>query len=122
MRKLLRSLVVPAAVAIGLCGSNAFATSGEVYAYGDGATATFRDYGEHLLITDDYADGHSAVAQVNWGDGLYTYWNPNGKGTTRDVDLDVAEGERVDFRACVGEYDGYLILTNLCSLYTVGIA
>ncbi|MEU0737966.1 hypothetical protein [Streptomyces sp. NPDC006134] len=122
MRKLLRSLVVPAAAAIGLCSSGVAFAGQDCVAYGNGATAEFQAYGEVLRITDDSADGHSAVAQINYGDGLKTYWNPNGQGTTRTIDLEVPEGTRVDVRACVGEYDGYRIYTESCSLYKVGIA
>ncbi|MGY0069235.1 hypothetical protein ACWZEH_21100 [Streptomyces sp. QTS137] len=121
-RTLMRSLVIPLAFSIGLVTSGAAFAGSDCFAYGNGATAIFRAEGEHLLITDERADGRSAVAQINYGDGLYTYWNPNGQGTTRDVNLDIAEGVRVDVRACTGEYNGYLIYAESCSLYKVGIA
>ncbi|MFE1024864.1 hypothetical protein ACFW5I_09910 [Streptomyces sp. NPDC058818] len=119
-RVLLRSLVVPAAVAIGLFGSGSAFAGYDCVAYGNGATATFKNYGEKLLIKDESSDGHSAVAKIYYGDGTKVYWNPNGAGTTRTIDFEIPEGQRVEVAACIGEYDGYRIIE--CSLYKVGMA
>ncbi|MEU3664095.1 hypothetical protein AB0E77_30795 [Streptomyces sp. NPDC032940] len=67
----------------------------------------FRPYGEHLIIKDRDADGHSIVAELRVdGYGTYYYWNSNGSGTTRDVNLDFAENHHVTLRCLVGDWQG----------------
>ncbi|MFI9170992.1 hypothetical protein [Streptomyces lincolnensis] len=67
----------------------------------------FRPYGEHLIIKDLDADGHSIVAQLSVeGYGTYYYWNSEGNGTTRDKDLEFAEDHHVTLRCYVGDWKG----------------
>ncbi|MEU3898773.1 MULTISPECIES: hypothetical protein [unclassified Streptomyces] len=67
----------------------------------------FRPYGEHLIIKDRDADGHSIIAELRVdGYGTYYYWNSSGSGTTRDVDLDFAEDHHVTLRCLVGDWQG----------------
>jgi len=67
----------------------------------------FRPYGEHLIIKDRDADGHSVVAELTVdGYGTYYYWNSEGNGTTRDVNLSFAEDHHVTLRCLLGDWQG----------------
>jgi hypothetical protein len=70
-----------------------------------GAYVTFNSYGDHFVVQDERADGHSAVAQIyNPNTGNYSYcWNNRGAGTSVDCNRDFPEGIRISFRACTGE-------------------
>lgn len=73
-----------------------------------GAKATFKATGEHLLVDDVFADGHSAIGHIEiYGDGHYWYWNRNGADSgVRDVNLSIAEGTTVHVGAFLGNWDG----------------
>ncbi|MFD5627155.1 hypothetical protein [Streptomyces sp. NPDC127072] len=62
--------------------------------------------GDHLYITDKIADGHSAIGIIQIGATQYYYWNSNGKGTTRHVDLDLPENRTIALGAVLGEWEG----------------
>ncbi|MFW6690380.1 hypothetical protein [Streptomyces sp. MAR4 CNX-425] len=73
------------------------------------ATAKFKPYGEHLLVTDNSKDGHSAIGhvQITWGSAThYWYWNRDGAGTTRDVNLSYKEGRSIFVGAYTGDWSG----------------
>ncbi|MFF0163112.1 hypothetical protein ACFYRY_37105 [Streptomyces sp. NPDC005263] len=116
MRALKRSLVVlPIAAALTLVGTAAQAFDWDSIGWDAGANSNgsrtfFEDDGEHLYILDNNKDGHSAVSEIEYGSRHLTYWNAGGVNTTRDVNLDIAEGTYVSYNACYGEYDGYKIL------------
>ncbi|MEV7239937.1 hypothetical protein ACWDXT_20975 [Streptomyces sp. NPDC003236] len=80
----------------------------------EGSRVTWHADGEHLLVKDTVADGHSAVAIFRWWDQsedryhTFTYFNRDGEGTTRDVNMDLYEHTTVNFRACVGDWKGSL--------------
>ncbi|MCF2125915.1 hypothetical protein L1I79_05620 [Strepomyces sp. STD 3.1] len=72
-----------------------------------GGKANFKAYGEILSITDMSSDGHSVVAVITYpGGGTQYWWNSNGAGTTRKVDLEIAENGAVYLRACLAEWSG----------------
>ncbi len=75
--------------------------------WGRGGYCEFRPYGEHLIIKDRVADGHSAIAELTVdGYGTYYYWNSKGSGTTRDVNLSFAEDHHVTLRCLLGDWQG----------------
>jgi hypothetical protein len=77
-----------------------------------GAYVTFNSYGDHLIVQDTAADGHSALGILyNYNSGTYFYcWNSRGAGTTVDCNYNFAEGITVAFFACTAESgDGTLI-------------
>ncbi|WP_328670252.1 hypothetical protein [Streptomyces sp. NBC_00328] len=116
MRALKRSLVVlPIAAALTLVGTAAYAFDWSSIGWDEGATSSgsrtfFENDGEHLYILDNNKDGHSAVSEINYGSRHLTYWNHSGVDTTRDVNLDIAEGVHVDYNACYGEYGDLTIV------------
>jgi len=75
-----------------------------------GGKATFKPDGEHLLITDLAKDGHSTIGLISIGCDTaacnYYYWNRDGVDTTRDVNLDLAEGTHIGLKACIGDWSG----------------
>ncbi|MFI1679864.1 hypothetical protein [Streptomyces sp. NPDC020607] len=75
-----------------------------------GATATFKHDGEHLLVTDNFRDGHSAIGHLEMADHSgdhYWYWNRNGKGTTKDFNLpNIVDGVGVHIGAYLGNWQG----------------
>jgi len=84
---------------------SAFAENAVMYSTGLGAKAEFVANGDHLYVTDQIADGHSAIGIIELGDQYY-YWNRNGKGTTRHVNLDLPENRTIALGAVVGEWSG----------------
>ncbi|MER7173489.1 hypothetical protein [Streptomyces mesophilus] len=76
----------------------------------NGGKATFKAYGEHLLVTDLEKDGHSTIGLISIGCDSpscnYYYWNRDGQGTTRDVDLSLGEGTHIGLKACIGDWKG----------------
>ena len=72
-----------------------------------GACVRFVAYGDHLYVTDNLADGHSAVGQIN---GYGSCWNHYGAGTTAHCNINTAEGT-ILLRACTGEYGTKRLLT-----------
>ncbi len=104
--------VLAACTAVGFAASSAQADDPVAGIYVDqtwhkGGYCEFQPYGEHLIVKDRDADGHSAVAELTVdGYGTYYYWNSNGNGTTRDVDLDFAEDHHVTLRCLLGDWKG----------------
>ncbi|BBJ41281.1 hypothetical protein SSPO_039990 [Streptomyces antimycoticus] len=87
--------------------TSAYAEDATVYAGGAGAMVEWRAYGDHLYITDLEADGQSAVGIVQLGNGTaYYYWNTDGNGTTRHVNLNLPENRPLAVGAAVGNYQG----------------
>jgi hypothetical protein len=78
---------------------------------------TFQSYGELFRIYDQSSDGHSAVL-LYWlsdGTGPYYGWNHSGTGTEVDVDLALAEGDWIFYKACLGEYGTKTLVAGTCS-------
>ncbi|GAA2388549.1 hypothetical protein [Streptomyces coeruleofuscus] len=101
-------LPIFAALTIGMTATAQAETNCTDYSDNGGAKATFKAYGEHLLVDDIFADGNSAIGGIEiYGDGHYFYWNRNGADSgVRDVDLDIAEGTSVVINAFLGDWDG----------------
>ncbi|MEV7892551.1 hypothetical protein ACWD3I_11405 [Streptomyces sp. NPDC002817] len=108
MRSLARMTVVGAiAAAVATATTTAaVAQDGTVYSAG-GAQAKVRWVadGDHMYITDQIADGHSAVGMYQFDD-TYFYWNREGQGTTRHVNLDLPENRPLPVGAMIGEWEG----------------
>lgn len=80
------------------------------------ARVTFQSSGELFRIFDQSGDGHSAVV-VYWlsdGSGPHYGWNRDGSGTQFDVDLELAEGDWIFYRACLGEYGPRTLVSGTC--------
>lgn len=66
--------------------------------------ATFTSHGETFAVTDNKADGHSAVL-LYWLPGEHgakQVW-ASGNGTTVKKDLELDEGLAITYRVCIGE-------------------
>ncbi|MGQ4413860.1 hypothetical protein ACN6LA_006548 [Streptomyces sp. SAS_269] len=108
MRKIMRAVMtggVAAGIALTSTAAYADTTYTEYAAPGCGAKSVFKTYGDHLYITDTEADGHSAVGVIESGT-KYFYWNSNGNGTTRHVDLDLPENIAIALGAMTGDWQG----------------
>ncbi|MGW6523149.1 hypothetical protein [Streptomyces sp. NPDC054962] len=70
-----------------------------------GAYVSFETVGDHLYITDKVANGHSAIGVIDDGTQYY-YWNRNGQGTTRHVNLDLLENKAIALGAVEGDWQG----------------
>lgn len=122
MRKLTRSslLVLGLVAAVTVIPSSSASADSSQCSLPSGTCAgkvTFQSYGEHLLINDRAGDGHSAVV-LYWrsdGSGPYYGWNASGTGTQVDVNLELAEGEWIFYKACVGEYGTRTLISGSCS-------
>lgn len=81
------------------------------------ARANFVSLGEHLMVTDAVADGHSAVARywLQGGTGPFLVWNSGGQGTTVDANLELAEGSWIFYQVCVGEFGARDVWTSTCN-------
>lgn len=101
-------LPIVAALTLGVSANAHAETDCTDYSDNGGGKATFKAYGEHLLVDDIFADGHSAIGFIEiYGDGQYWYWNRMGAdGGVRDVDLSLAEGTTVHVGAYLGNWDG----------------
>ncbi|WPB76906.1 hypothetical protein KYC5002_49005 [Archangium violaceum] len=75
-----------------------------------GAYVTFNSYGDHFVVQDTAADGHSALVQILNGGTASTCRNNLGAGRTVDCNYNFAEGRTILFRACVGEYGARKII------------
>ncbi|NEB76272.1 hypothetical protein G3I40_13715 [Streptomyces sp. SID14478] len=103
------AMIVPiaAALTLGMASTASAGTDCTDYSDNGGAKVTFKAYGEHLLVTDVFGDYHSAVGGIEiYGDGHYYYWNRDGKGTTRDVNLSITDGTSVIVNAFLGDWEG----------------
>ncbi len=75
------------------------------------ATGAFTSDDEILSVYDARPDGHSAVIRVWYGSGSERRcWNHEGAGNNVNCDDNVAEGTRVKWRLCIGEYGTRTIL------------
>ncbi|MFG3101157.1 hypothetical protein ACGFZL_11660 [Streptomyces sp. NPDC048182] len=72
------------------------------------AKAAFKAYGEIFSIYDLKSDGHSGIGVLSYGSAAstYYYWNHDGAGTTRKVDLEIAEGTPLALWSCLGDFQG----------------
>ena len=79
--------------------------------------ATFASYGEVFKVFDQAADGHSAVV-LYWlsdGTGPHFGWNSQGNGTTFTLNLELAEGDWIFYRVCLGESGPKTLVSGTCS-------
>ncbi|MFF2203457.1 hypothetical protein [Streptomyces sp. NPDC058145] len=112
MRRLLQTAFAVSAAAllsVGLTTSaHADGSNVSIYTYNRAGMATFKPYGEHLLVNDLTADGWSAVARLEVeGYGTYYYWDRQGADApARDIDLSFAEGHSVALTAFLGKWQG----------------
>ncbi len=117
----MRAIRLVLAVAVGAVGvlgvaSPAAADSSVCSKTGCAGKAAFVSYGEHLKVTDQTGDGHSAVAEywLEGGTGPFQVWNPNGTGTTVDANLELVEGDWIFYHVCTGEYGSKTIVAGSC--------
>ncbi|MFE9820039.1 hypothetical protein [Streptomyces sp. NBC_00236] len=85
--------------------------------YCDGSASFVRD-GEHLLVWDNNADGHSIMVMYYRSDNSGTQlrdWNQYGKGSRLDINMSLPESGWVEYRVCVGEYPTQTYDMNSCS-------
>ncbi|WP_326785744.1 hypothetical protein [Streptomyces sp. NBC_00151] len=132
MRLAARAAVAASALAlVGVASTPASADGHHVYvaySYGaddssceSGGAIGFESYGDRVTVSDTCKDGHSAIGVVNIGDTFYYYWNKDGAGTTRAVDLELREGQPLAIQSCLGEWSGTPtggILWNTCGPVT----
>jgi hypothetical protein len=108
MRSLTRIAVVGAVAAAVATATTtaAVAEDATVYSAGLGAKVKWVAYGDDMYITDISADGHSAVGTYQWGATQYFYWNREGNGTTRYVNLNLTEHTLFAVGAMLGDWEG----------------
>jgi hypothetical protein len=108
------ALAVPAPAAAGISNRAWSQPDGR---YADGACdLEFVDYGEHLYLNDNLADGSGCYGQYTfepYGSGIHEMFNSNGAGKTVHHNLELAEGITISFYVCARD-DGYIILST-CS-------
>jgi hypothetical protein len=83
-----------------------------------GGSVWFFSYGEHLQIYDELADGHSVVVFDQRQDlccTWYSGWNHGGEGSVKDYDLNMPEGDWINYYVCLGEYATKTIVPGTCS-------
>ncbi|MET8943765.1 hypothetical protein ABZX30_09290 [Streptomyces sp. NPDC004542] len=81
-----------------------------------GACAGRLSDGDKVVLCDEKADGHSAVARFHIdGDHLYDYRNTGGAHTCETYGNSwIAEGNPITLKACVGEHSNPDIWTSTC--------
>ncbi|WP_392675938.1 hypothetical protein [Streptomyces sp. LN785] len=85
--------------------------------YCDGSASFVRD-GDHLLVWDNNADGHSVMVMYyrsDSGDTQIKDWNQYGKGSRFDINMNLPENGWVEYRVCLGEYAAQTYDMNSCS-------
>lgn len=85
--------------------------------YCDGSASFVRD-GDHLLVWDNNADGHSVMVMYyrsDSGDTQIRDWNHYGKGSRLDINMNLPEEGWVQYRVCLGEYGSQTYDMNSCS-------
>ncbi|MGW1813697.1 hypothetical protein ACWCQM_09010 [Streptomyces sp. NPDC002125] len=85
--------------------------------YCDGSASFVRD-GDHLLVWDNNADGHSVMVMYYRSDNSSTLikdWNQYGKGSRLDINMNLPESGWVEYRVCLGEYGTQTYDMNGCS-------
>lgn len=120
-----------AAVGIALTNTSAYADGSNVTAWTQqdssgtaGGGVTFKPYGEHLYIEDSVANSESVVAHIQYGSKDQWWFNSGGAGTTRHLDLDIAEGTEVAVAACRGHWKGSVAESEIwaCGIWRVTTA
>ncbi|CAG7647445.1 hypothetical protein [Actinacidiphila bryophytorum] len=112
MRRLLHTaLALSAAGLLSLTLTTSAQADGQnvtIYTSNRAGVATFKPYGEHLLVNDLVGDGWSAVARLEVeGYGTYYYWDRQGaQYPALDIDLDFPEGHTVTLTAFLGKWAG----------------
>ncbi|MCX4967027.1 hypothetical protein [Streptomyces sp. NBC_00654] len=94
-----------------LCTSNNYTTCA--------GSASFVKAGDHMLIWDNKADGHSVVVTGSRSDGLpLEKWNHSGSDGDGKVDhnLNLPENGWIRYKVCLGEYGSGNILETTCSV------
>ncbi|MEW1685870.1 hypothetical protein [Streptomyces sp. NPDC093594] len=102
-------------------GNDCYTSSKDYY----GSFVSFTAYDEIVSISDNQADGHSAVAIVDVNSGApatYTLWNSQGANTIKRYDFDLPEGTPVAIQACVGEYSTRSVNWSSCGQSVFGTA
>ncbi|MFF2013929.1 hypothetical protein ACFVWY_33365 [Streptomyces sp. NPDC058195] len=82
-------------------------------------SASFVKVGDHMLIWDNEADGHSVVVEGSRSDGLkLRKWNHSGSDGDGKVDhnLNLPENGWIRYKVCLGEYGSKDTLENTCSV------
>lgn len=85
--------------------TTAVAEDAEIYSFNGGARVHWVAYGDDMYITDEVANGHSAVGTYQLGT-QYFYWNREGKGFTRYVNLNLPEHVTFSIGALEGDWEG----------------
>ncbi|MCX4549794.1 hypothetical protein OG204_17750 [Streptomyces sp. NBC_01387] len=84
-------------------------------------SASFVHAGDHLLVWDNAADGHSVVVEYERSDvGGSDYirdWNSYGKYAKLDVNMNLPEDGWITYRVCLGEYGSRTVLRDTCSSF-----
>lgn len=98
-------LAAAAALALSFGGTAAAQADSTYHIYNSGilrATASFQAYGEHIFITDNYADGWGARAWAYWsGQSAIKKDNELGANRTVDWDLTITDGTTIYYKLCV---------------------
>lgn len=110
MRKRTRAGIVAALATalVTLTSTAAYASDVSMVYYDDNDRVTgggiFYGYGEKLNAFDERADGLGIYVHAEWSAGgtrlWNSYWLTSGAGTSHTLDLDIAEGTRVDLKVC----------------------
>jgi spermidine/putrescine-binding protein len=114
------TVVAAIALVTGIAGSASAGTSIEVVNPTGGAKADFFDVGEHLQVVDMLADGHSAVAELQWNGRTYDLWATGGANTSASINLSITDGTPVKLRACTGNSGSQSLVS--CSSWMSGEA
>ncbi|MEU0128952.1 hypothetical protein [Streptomyces sp. NPDC006289] len=84
-------------------------------------SASFVHDGDHLLVWDNAADGHSVVVEYERSDvGGSDYirdWNHYGKYAKLDINTNIPEAGWITYRVCLGEYGSRSVLRDTCSSF-----
>ncbi|ARZ65690.1 hypothetical protein M1P56_17425 [Streptomyces sp. HU2014] len=81
-------------------------------------SASFIKEGDHMLIWDNKADGHSVVVTGERSDGLpLELWNHSGSEGDGKVDhnLNLPESGWIRYKVCLGEYGSKKVIKDTCS-------
>ncbi|WKX12195.1 hypothetical protein [Streptomyces sp. NL15-2K] len=107
MKSLARIAIVGAVAPAAVTSMSTAAVAEDEYvlSHGLGAGVEWVANGDHLYITDKIANGHSAIGFLEY-DTRYYYWNRNGQGATRHVNLDLAENRAIAVGAMEGDWEG----------------
>ncbi|AZM77503.1 hypothetical protein D1J63_23100 [Streptomyces sp. KPB2] len=91
------------------------------YANSCAGSASFVHDGDHLLVWDNAADGHSVVVEYERSDENGTdylrAWNYYGKYHRLDANMNIPEDGWISYRVCLGEYGSRKVLKDTCSAF-----